>query len=340
MIRPHGVFAIKELEDIKSVKQKQFQFTYAFRTFEFFCESHAEANMWVIFLQFLNEHFQLDQDPNTLLAQEFFKKMKTFMEVVSDRRVGKWELGSTIFNVEADDTGKEKKVKKMYKFVQSSTAGKLQHRDYHKMDHVSAEQYKALVNARPDIGLGYHSYIRLSLQALRTKNIWNYLKAISPKLMRSRVIFGYLRKRARGKFKYFMSRWYFMISQRPLNMQDFISDEEILPESVLPPLFEFNTIYHYYMETMEDKSGQQGQIRTKDIVKIDIKRMDDSNTESGHAFLLDCGTQKYHLNTQYKFEMERWVEAIVISMQTAREATLSLTGACKNVAKLVTAFDI
>jgi hypothetical protein len=38
--------------------------------------------------------------------------------------------------------------------------------------------------------------------------------------------------------------------------------------------------------------------------------------------------------------MERWVEAIVISMQTAREAKLSLTGACKNIARLVTAFDI
>lgn len=37
--------------------------------------------------------------------------------------------------------------------------------------------------------------------------------------------------------------------------------------------------------------------------------------------------------------MERWVEAIVISMQTAREAAFSLTGACKNVAKIVTLFD-
>lgn len=208
------------------------------------------------------------------------------------------------------------------------------------MDYVNAEQFKALVRARPDIGLGYHSYILLSLRALYTKNIWGYLKAIDSKIMRSRVIFGYLRKRAKGKVKFFISRWYFMISSRPLNMEDFISDEEVLQEAVLPPLFEFDTIYYYYMETMEDKSGQQGQIRTKDIVRIDIKNMNESNTESGHAFLIDCGTQKYHMNTQFKFEMERWVEAIVISMQTARESKLSLTGACKNIAKLVTAFDI
>ncbi len=80
-------------------------------------------------------------------------------------------------------------------------------------------------------------------------------------------------------------------------MEDFISDEEVLPESVLPPMFEFDTIYYYYMETMEDRSGQQGQIRTKDIIKIEIKNMDESNTESGHAFLLDSGSNKYHLNT-------------------------------------------
>jgi len=55
--------------------------------------------MWVIFLQFLNKHFSLDQDPNTLLAQDFFKKMKSFMDVVADNRVGKWEQGSTIFNL-------------------------------------------------------------------------------------------------------------------------------------------------------------------------------------------------------------------------------------------------
>lgn len=72
-----------------------------------------------------------------------------------------------------------------------------------------------------------------------------------------------------------------MISSRPLNMEDFLADEEILQEQVLPPMFEFDTIYYYYMETMDDKSGQQGQIRTKDIITIEMKNMEDSNTESG-----------------------------------------------------------
>ncbi len=63
-------------------------------------------------------------------------------------------------------------------------------------------------------------------------------------------------------------------------------------------------------------------------------------SKDGHDFILDTGTSKLYLQATYKFEMERWVEAIVISMQTARESKLSLTGATKNISKVVMQFDI
>jgi len=66
----------------------------------------------------------------------------------------------------------------------------------------------------------------------------------------------------------------------------------------------------------------------------------DGLNDKGHSFILDTGSSKFHLNALYKFEMERWVEAIVISMQTAREAKLSLTGATKNISKMVTQYDM
>lgn len=68
--------------------------------------------------------------------------------------------------------------------------------------------------------------------------------------------------------------------------------------------------------------------------------MSKSTSEDGHAFILDSGNHKHHLNSLYRFEMERWVEAIVISMQTARESKMSLTGACKNISLLVSQFDM
>ena len=66
----------------------------------------------------------------------------------------------------------------------------------------------------------------------------------------------------------------------------------------------------------------------------------EESKEGGHAFVLDTGSAKYHLGAIYRFEMERWIEAIVISMQTARESKLSLTGACKNISRIVTSYDL
>ena len=66
--------------------------------------------------------------------------------------------------------------------------------------------------------------------------------------------------------------------------------------------------------------------------------MRESN-DGGHSFILDCGQIKYHLNCKTRYQMERWVEAILISMNTAREAKLSVTGAVKNISMTVSKFD-
>lgn len=130
-----------------------------------------------------------------------------------------------------------------------------------------------------------------------------------------------------------------MISSRPLNRQNFLTDSEILSDTVLPPLLEFDVIYYFCMETPEDHSGAMGEIRTLEILDVDIKDMSKSKTEEGHAFIVDTGKKKYHLNAEHRFEMERWIEAIELSIQTSRERKLSITGACKNIAALVYQVD-
>lgn len=42
--------------------------------------------------------------------------------------------------------------------------------------------------------------------------------------------------------------------------------------------------------------------------------MDKSKREDGHAFIIDTGKKIYHLNTPHRFDLERWVEAVEISM--------------------------
>lgn len=56
----------------------------------------------------------------------------------------------------------------------------------------------------------------LSDRALKVKGIWNYLKAIKESTLKSRVMYGFLKKRSKGKVKYFTNRWFFLMSSRPL----------------------------------------------------------------------------------------------------------------------------
>jgi hypothetical protein len=175
----------------------------------------------------------------------------------------------------------------------------------------------------------------LSERALTTKGMWNYLKGLKDQVLRSRIMYGFLKKRGKGKMKSFQTRWFFLLSSRPLNQKDFLADPALLADSVLPPLLEFDVIYFFMMETEEDASGPLGEIRTSEILNVTIKDMSKSKTEEGHAFIVDTGKKMFHLNAQHRFDMERWVEAIELSMQTSRERQLSITGACKNISSLV-----
>jgi hypothetical protein len=72
------------------------------------------------------------------------------------------------------------------------------------------------------------------------------------------------------------------------------------------------------MTTIDDASGLIGKIRTINIVNVEVKDMAHSK-EEGHAFIIDTGKKLYHLNTDHRFELEKWVESIEISMQNALE---------------------
>jgi hypothetical protein len=95
-------------------------------------------------------------------------------------------------------------------------------------------------------------------------------------------------------------------------------------------MLEFDVIYYYIMDHPDDASGTLAEIKVADILKVEVKDMTKSS-EDGHAFIIDTGKKLFHLNTPHRFDLERWVEAIEISMQTARERQLSITGACKNI---------
>ena len=278
------------------------------------------------------------------MAHKYFKSLPTFTTVVDDQRIKPKEEklrepdGQDRRNL--PEEGKESK-----KHDEDKKPKKPM--DVVKFENIDASAYAALVQENPVLRTSIihvknpslndaQKHVYYSLLALNAKGIWQYLKNIKPiEVVKSRLIFGYMRKRSKGAIKFFNNKWFFMISSRPLNMEDFLRDTEVLNEAVLPPLFEFDTMYQYYMAAPDDPSGHTSTLRTNDIISIKIKNQVDSR-EEGHSFILDTGNKKMHLNALYRFEMERWVEAIVISMQTARETKLSLTGTVKNISKLVT----
>ena len=79
------------------------------------------------------------------------------------------------------------------------------------------------------------------------KGIKNYIDGIDQSLIKNRMIYGFLNKRSSGKVKYFNPRWFFLVSSRPLNFKDYVSDDRILDETKIPPMLEFDTIYYYIM---------------------------------------------------------------------------------------------
>ena len=54
---------------------------------------------------------------------------------------------------------------------------------------------------------------------MQTKGIWNYLKALPQRVMKVRVLYGFLKRRSKGKVKLFKKYWFFLISSRPLVLQ-------------------------------------------------------------------------------------------------------------------------
>jgi hypothetical protein len=56
-----------------------------------------------------------------------------------------------------------------------------------------------------------------------------------------------------------------------------LHDPEVLSETVLPPLLEFDTIYYYAMDTPDDASGSLGEIKTITILKVEVKDMRQSS---------------------------------------------------------------
>jgi hypothetical protein len=59
-----------------------------------------------------------------------------------------------------------------------------------------------------------------------------------------------------------------------------------------------------------------------------------------HSLVIDAGAKKYELMSETKYVVQQWMEAMQLSQRTFSERQLSLTGTMKNIARIVTEFEI
>jgi hypothetical protein len=59
-----------------------------------------------------------------------------------------------------------------------------------------------------------------------------------------------------------------------------------------------------------------------------------------HSLIIDAGAKKYELMSETKYVVQQWMEAMQLSQRTFSERQMSLTGAMKNIARIVTEFEI
>ena len=280
-----------------------FQFFYCNRKFEFYTKTREQTSIWVTCLELLKELKSAELETATSSrSMSYFNNLANTMNILDMQgEVNHDDAGSS-----SSDSSFKSEKKSQSSRVQKQSSEK------QKFENMDAKAYECVLKEHPGL-LQDYQVEKLSKAALVSKGLENYLKAIPEKHRNSRVIYGFLFKRSKGKFKFFNRRWWFMISSRPLNSDAFLDDPLVLQDGVLPPMIEFDVLYYYAMDKENDGSRPLGEVPTLDILNIVVKDMTGSK-EGGHAFILDVGQKIFHLNTPHRFELEKWVQALEISI--------------------------
>ena len=232
-----------------------FTFMYYNRLFEFQTAKPVETQMWVLCLNFLHKHSQYSNV--SIQPWKYFTNYNDVVKVRDQEDDAQGEESGAPRQVPGDQQGQDAEAErnKLSKALAENkkkkrTKKKTKPLENHKFENIDALAFSAIVHHSRAISFMYdEDQIKLSRRALITKNIWSYLQSMNFDLMKSRVIFGFLRKRSSGRVQILVNRWWFLISSRPLSIDEFIRDDSVLTENELPPLLEFDTMYYYYMNS-------------------------------------------------------------------------------------------
>ncbi|KAL4426634.1 hypothetical protein ABPG74_018712 [Tetrahymena malaccensis] len=163
----------------------------------------------------------------------------------------------------------------------------------------------------------------------------DHINPESPKYQ-NRILCGFLHKRSKGKVKYFMKRWFILISAKPLSTEYF--DEEILQETDLPPWMELDTLYQFKIESKENIGKPKKGLKMSQCIEVFDKDMSKSK-EKGFTFSINMGDRLYHLMAETAVERISWVSKLKTSIKTIKELNKGNLKIKKNIDGILKEYD-
>lgn len=175
--KPKGCIPIKEISEIK-VEGNVFRLSFLDRKFEMKADTKEQLQIWVSTLEFLKNYWI---KYNSIMTESAKEKGASYH---------KWK---------ALDEESLKAIK---------------------CEKESKQFYKNIINILYLEKLAEQTNLTKNLDnrtVLQEKGIYDYVQHIKPEgVLNRRMLAGFINKRSKGKMKYFLRRWFILISAKPL----------------------------------------------------------------------------------------------------------------------------
>jgi len=178
---------------------------------------------------------------------------------------------------------------------------------------------------------------------LTAKKLKESLDQIDPKILRSRILMGYMFKESReatgfglvddlvndvGIRDTMAKQWFLLISAKPIVFDQIDpSDEEVLDAGKLPVEFDLETLYGF--DHSCDDTGPLEVIPMNNVTDVIVKKK--GTEDLLYRFVLNLGQKKVYLITESVFETTAWVKAIQASRAAVKEQTKSKWPFLRNI---------
>ena len=191
-------------------------------------------------------------------------------------------------------------------------------------------QSKDVVEALSSQGVNITQGKIPSEKVIEIKGIKPLLRGINSELLKKRLKHGFMQKKHKSTLMMSQKRWLFLLSSRPLSVEDQLNDEETLDQNSIPSSIKFDTLYYYSLDDDKDTSSYKGDLPLSECSRISIKDVDKE-----YYIIIDMNDRIFEFSTDQMWERDSWFDAIKNSKITGREIEVSKTKKPRNMTRLL-----